>query len=611
MRQPVASSQPPRDPQEPTPPAPKAPGFKSPKTSDASLEASPAYKELSDVIKRTAPEVVRQVVRDSWDKCLLGSEYHLAFLANATFHQASSGTLARALKDFGGNMVRTGKDSVVAHFTTEDLDAVSDAILAKASHRFLDKALARRLETIRARPLVNALARAERLGYDVRDIVEETNGGEHVLPSLHLVPNPPAPPKPVPSQQLPSRPGPVAAAHRPPVSREPSVASIGSTRNSGSPLPAGPAGHLGIVHCSRCHRPCSGEKAFQHHSNKRACVNTWRVDDIGTEICPHCGCLFGSSGGLNYHIKMKVCGEYSDAVKEAVLAELRSKKFLPVGHGTGPPTGTPAPAPTPPAPRAPASTPALSSDIRHANMGHTPGHLAALAREGRSPATWTPPSRGAVSSPVDDPYAKLTPEQRRDFEYDMRQAEEKYGGLMMEAMKLPEAEREKELAKLKNSYNTKQSTTRKKYGIRLRQRRSVAEVEAERTRLLGPAKDVAWPASTPSKRPYPDDEGPATAHQGHEPQSGGSTPRRKRVPVNEMGGGLASAAATAEHTDPTAYLTASQPRFPAMSQTQRPQLHGSGAKGTPDDPMEIDDDESSESDSDSDDGDIPAHPAGR
>jgi len=308
---------------------------------------------------------------------------------------------------------------------------------------------------------------------------------------------------------------------------------------------------------------------------------------------------------------MKVCGEYSDAVKEAVLAELRSKKFLPVGHGTGPPTGTPAPAQTPPAPRAPASTPALSSDIRHANMGHTPGHLAALAREGRSPATWTPPSRGAVSSPVDDPYAKLTPEQRRDFEYDMRQAEEKYGGLMMEAMKLPEAEREKELAKLKNSYNTKQSTTRKKYGIRLRQRRSVAEVEAERTRLLGPAKDVAWPASTPSKRPYPDDEGPATAHQGHEPQSGGSTPRRKRVPVNEMGGGLASAAATAEHTDPTAYLTASQPRFPAMSQTQRPQLHGSGAKGTPDDPMEIDDDESSESDSDSDDGDIPAHPAGR
>jgi len=82
MRQPVASSQPPRDPQEPTPPAPKAPGFKSPKTSDASLEASPAYKELSDVIKRTAPEVVRQVVRDSWDKCLLGSEYHLAFLVS-------------------------------------------------------------------------------------------------------------------------------------------------------------------------------------------------------------------------------------------------------------------------------------------------------------------------------------------------------------------------------------------------------------------------------------------------------------------------------------------------------------------------------------------------
>ncbi|UNI21135.1 hypothetical protein JDV02_007151 [Purpureocillium takamizusanense] len=609
--------QPPHDPQKSTSPARIAAGFTSPKANDASLEASPAYRELSDVMKRTAPQVVRQVVRDSWDRCLLGSEYHLAFLANATFHQASPTTLTRALKDFGKDMVRAGKDSVIGHLTTEDLDEVSDAILAKASHGFLDKALARRLETIRARPLVNALARAERLGYDVRDIVEETNGGEHVLPSMHPAPQPPAPPMNVPSQQLPSRPGPVATtAYRPPASREPSAASIGSTRKSDSPLPAGPAGYLGIVHCSRCQRPCSGEKAFQHHSNKRACMNTWRVDEIGKEICPHCGCLFGSSGGLNYHMKMKVCGEYTDAVRDAVLAEMKSKKFpSPVGHGGSRPAATPVPAPAPQTSKAPHSTPAPPSGSQYQNSAPTPGQLAALAAEGRSPVTWVSPNRSAASTPTaDDPYAKLTPQQRRDFEHDMRQAEEKYGGLMKEAMKLPEAEREKELAKLKNSYNTKQSTTRKKYGIRLRQRRSNAEVEAERTRLLGPAKDVAWPTATPVKRPYPDDETPLSTQQGHEPQSDGSTPRRKRVPVTEMGGGLAGAAATAEHTDPTAYLTASQPRFPAASQTQRPQHHEAGAKGTSDDPMEIDDDDSSGSSTDSDsddDEDIPARPAGR
>jgi hypothetical protein len=72
----------------------------------------------------------------------------------------------------------------------QDYDDVSDLILSKASPKFLDKGLARRLETIDARSLVNALARAERLGYDVQDIIEQgTNDrSEHVIPSTASIP---------------------------------------------------------------------------------------------------------------------------------------------------------------------------------------------------------------------------------------------------------------------------------------------------------------------------------------------------------------------------------------------------------------------------------------
>jgi hypothetical protein len=46
-------------------------------------------------------------------------------------------------------------------------------ILQKASNRFLDSAIAMRLPSISARALLNMLARAERLGYDASDIVED------------------------------------------------------------------------------------------------------------------------------------------------------------------------------------------------------------------------------------------------------------------------------------------------------------------------------------------------------------------------------------------------------------------------------------------------------
>jgi hypothetical protein len=100
-------------------------------------------------------------------------------------HHSTPGVQNRAVHDFGRNLVANCKSELMGHFSARDIDDVADLILAKASNAFLDKALEMRLATIDAKPLLNALARAERLGYDSQDLVEVSHG-EHVIPNSHM-----------------------------------------------------------------------------------------------------------------------------------------------------------------------------------------------------------------------------------------------------------------------------------------------------------------------------------------------------------------------------------------------------------------------------------------
>ena len=212
-------------------------------------------------------------------------------------------------------------------------------------------------------------------------------------------------------------------------------------------------------------------------------------------------------------------------------------------------------------------------------------------------------------TPGNDPYSKLTPQQRQDFEKEMKEAEEHYGQLMRDAMKLPEPDQTNKLVSLKNRYNTKQSITRKKYGIRLRERRSKAQIAAERTRLFGSADgpSLSGRNANAPKRARTSEGGSSTPTA--QPSSSQTEPPRKRVPISEMGG-LTGSSATAETTDPTALLTSSQPRHlqqqPSASVPSNGTPGGGAAvtRGTQDDPMEIDID--TDTDSESDEDDIPA-----
>lgn len=167
-------------------------------------------------------------------------------------------------------MVKCSKFEIARHLDPQDLDDISDVICSKVSSNFLDKALTRRLETIDGRQLINALARAERLGYNAGDIIERNGnaGPEHVIPSIPQVlppaikanvvagfqqPQPPPQHRVVPvSQQAPQQ-----APRQAPKPATPSSRPGGTTRISEMI-------QRGMVYCRICQRPCSGMDSIRY-----------------------------------------------------------------------------------------------------------------------------------------------------------------------------------------------------------------------------------------------------------------------------------------------------------------------------------------------------------
>ena len=182
-----------------------------------------------------------------------------------------------------------------------------------------------------------------------------------------------------------------------------------------------------------------------------------------------------------------------------------------------------------------------------------------------------------IGTPADnEDYQRMEPHLRASFLHELREAEKSYGELWTQALSLPEQRRLEEIMKIKNRWNTKQSNTRKKYGL---------------SRLRGDGHGRGRPSlgSTSAKKQRVDTGGQRVS------SAEASEPARQMVPLEKMGGGLTEASATAETTDPTQFLSPSKQRYQAPSSS----VHMS--TGQVNDPMTIDSDNSTEEDSSSDD----------
>jgi len=279
------------------------------------------------------------------------------------------------------------------------------------------------------------------------------------------------------------------------------------------------------------------------------------------------------------------------------------------------------------------------------------------------PAADTPPAGSPIPP---DPYAALTPEQYNAMKQELAEAEDRYAPRFAEAERIQdENERRAKIDGLRNSFGTKQSMIRKKYGVRLRERRTKAEIQAERERLgLKRAERERARASLPAQqqdsspaiktetpgaaaRPAPASAGWVAANtprassvwEEHDAKrrrtdaTGGyqtpykslteDTPTHKTLSVSEIGGGLTASAATAETVDPTRPPQSHQESPGAKSETaaENTPSHdgdgdhemggmaasgpfGNGTGGAADTDGKDDDDD--ESDSSDDDEDIPS-----
>ncbi|KAI0396232.1 hypothetical protein F5Y17DRAFT_126660 [Xylariaceae sp. FL0594] len=504
---------------------------------------------VADAVQQACPEAVRRVVRDKWEKCIMGSEFHHAFLLNATIHHASGVIMRRAVRDFGKNLVTEAKAEIANHMTKEDIDAISEVLLEKCSDEFLDKALERRLRTIDARPLINALARAERLGYTTSDILEDKGKQEDDV---------------------------MQAAPIPEMNAFPSFPSSLPTEPLRAPLE---------LQCKQCWRKFTDTAPYEFHVKKQLCLSESAEKTSYVAVCEHCGAKFTTKPGKQYHQANAVCGAHAMA-------------------RATPKNGQSSVIEWPPA----LQTSSQPSILRSNSFIPPPSQPYSTPRPSRVEPSSTPGSQ-------DDPYAHLSVRQRAMLEEDLRVAEQAFIPRFREAEAIKDPkERQLKETSLQNTFSTKQSMIRKKYGVRLRQRRTRQEIEEERIRMglskhsLADSPDPALEG--PSKRRRNDDYllqqhslSPVPQQQQQQPSN--------HLTVSEMGSGLGGSMATAATTDPTTSSAQQEQQAPrnSLSSLQRKGYRVSSHVAAK--PVQSSSSSSSSEDDDDDDdsgtdGDIPA-----
>ncbi|KAI0596411.1 hypothetical protein F4775DRAFT_564448 [Biscogniauxia sp. FL1348] len=520
------------------------PSFPSPRQNH-----SPTFDQdvdlLTHAVHQSAPEAVRRVVRDNWEKALLGSEFHHAFLLNAVIHHANGVIVRRSIKDFGSKMVTEAKREIISHFKSRDIDDITDAILERCSDAFLDKAMDKRLKTVDARSLINALARAERLGYENSDVIEDYK--EKVVT---------ANPAPVPAPAVPPRLAIPTQSHvrQPPPPLPPSSASPRPTQ----PLPPRQMPSTGPLQCRLCWRKFERNAPYEYHVQKQLCSKEPPNATGFPFTCEHCGAGFITKVGQQYHLTNFVCGDHSTA--PATPPQVKSASPITISSNHSSPSYSQPP-----------------SQSRHwPSVNHYQQQVPPTPSQAHGPPGSTPtPS----SSAYDERYNQLDPQVREMLLEELRQAEEHFTLRFREVDTIADPiERKIRRDGLQNSFSTKQSTIRKKYGVRLRNRRTRAEIDGEKARMGVLKHSLAGGAGG-----YDLDETPVAKRQradyGSTPvpppvYPGSSQPAPAPAPsnhlaVSDMNSGLGGSAATAATTDPTQFLSPSS-RAPPAPVTQPP-----------------------------------------
>lgn len=194
--------------------------------------------------------------------------------------------------------------------------------------------------------------------------------------------------------------------------------------------------------------------------------------------------------------------------------------------------------------------------------------------------TSTPTQHGAtpgvVSSKEFDPYGHLTEGTMARLNDELRQAELSFAPRFKEAEAIQDLdEKRQKIEGLQNSFSTKQSIIRKKYGVRLRNRRTKAEIAGERQRL-GLKHGSPQLDETPSYKRQRTDQSPYYGgSQAASPRNNMMETPSKHLAVSAMNSGLGGSSATVAVNDPTLPPGSQQQSPVSKPATEQPALQNS------------------------------------
>ncbi|KAM0506109.1 hypothetical protein ACHAO3_001739 [Verticillium nonalfalfae] len=536
---------------------------------------------LGHAFDKAPAEVLRRLVRDYWQKTLVGSDYHTTFIMRMVAEQlpaVGKDTLRQQLATFVAPALGT---AVAQQLSTGQIERAMPALVSNGSDAFMAACLYKCLATIGARQLVDALASAKRLGFELTDSVEH---GERIRPA---------------------------------------ISNVQTEMQHSAPVP-------GIYRCAPCGRHFTNKAAHLYHIAKLKCTEPPKAPVVSR--CAACGATFSTAGGVGYHAGNNVCGGYSPEPndprpppaahhqmsqpqqqqqpqqqhpQQQPQPQQEPQHRQPDQHAHGAPkhaiSTTPIPLPKLPSaasgsakplhwkptlipgPLTPASKPPppptdltlVRSDVQaHTQrpiQSHTPvplpssGFTPVPARQHgqHTPRSQqhTPVQRHALSSATRTPYSgfrqesgelqralgQLTNEQRADYYDRMAKQEHAYEVKVLNAKRDLTGEAQvTKLKSLKACFAAAQSGVRQRFGIKLRGRRPAAATASEHAR-------VDSDAMTPT-------EGRRVVQTGHAQNGAPAQPPGPRVALSDMNGGLAGSSATAATEDPTVHTSPSRAR---------------------------------------------------
>ncbi|RXG46143.1 hypothetical protein VDGE_03379 [Verticillium dahliae] len=529
------------------------------------------FASLGRVFEKAPSDVLRRLVRDYWQKTLVGSDYHMTFVMRMVAEQLPAigkDTLRQQLATFVAPSLGT---AVAQQLSTGQIDQAMPALVSKGSDAFMIACLYKCLATIGARQLVDALASTKRLGFELTDSIEH---GERIRPA---------------------------------------IANVQTDIQHSAPIP-------GIYQCEACGRHFTNKAAHLYHISKLKCTEPPKGPVMSR--CAACGATFSTAGGVGYHAGNNVCGAYSPEPNDprpppAVQHQMSQPQQQPpqqpqpqqqpqhhqtVQHAPGAPehaiSTTPIPLPklpsvasgsakplywkpplmtgplTPASKAPPTDLTLVRSDVQaHTKrplQSHTPvpvpssgfTPVPASQHNQHTPRSQqhTPVQSHAPSATKTPPYGvrsesaellralgELTEEQRADYYDRMAKQEQAYELKVLHAKRDLTGEAQvTKLKSLKACFAAAQSGVRQRFGIKLRGRRPASVKAAEHAR---PGVD----ATTPT-------DGRRAAQTDHAQNGTPAPPPGPRVALSDMNGGLAGSSATAATEDPTVHTSPSRAR---------------------------------------------------